>query len=87
MAAGVTKTGFEYEIDTEVMDDWEFVEKLRDSESDDPLAVVDVIRMMLGKEQYQKMKDHCRGENGRISIQKMTDELSDILQSVPVSGE
>ena len=37
--------------------------------------------MILGKEQTENLKNHLRLENGVVPIEKLTDELKEILGS------
>lgn len=78
--SGKTKSGFEFNLDTDVLDSYELLEAIRKVE-DNPLLTVDIIEGVLGEEQKNKLIDHVRGENGRASVEKMNEEITEILQS------
>ncbi|MFG5501846.1 hypothetical protein ACFJYA_08690 [Enterococcus faecalis] len=80
MAKVKTKSGFQCTIDIERMKDYELVEALADLE-DNSLVLPKIVKMILGKEQTENLKNHLRLENGVVPIEKLTDELKEILGS------
>lgn len=83
MIKGKTKSGFEYEISKDLLNDYELVENLVELE-DNPLILGKIVKQILGEEQTQKLKDHVRNEKGIVPIDKMTQEIIEIFQN---SGE
>ena len=83
MIKGKTKSGFEYEISKDVVNDYELVENLAELE-DNPLILAKVIKQILGEEQTEKLKNHVRNEKGIVPTDKMTQEIIEIFQN---SGE
>lgn len=81
MLKGKTSTGFEYEIDDEVADDWEIVESYAEAEHGDNRASIMVLKQILGADQYNALKEHCRGKNGRVSGKMMGAEMEEIMDS------
>ena len=79
---GKTKSGFEFKVDSEMLEDAEFLEILADMQSDEPIAVFKFARKVLGKEQKQKFYDHHRNKKGIVSQQKVTAELVEILEAL-----
>lgn len=71
-----TKSGFEYKLPENLQDDFEYLETLRRVE-DNPLAIVDVAKKLLGTEGYERLKEHCRVD-GRVSTEKITEEIREI---------
>lgn len=71
-----TSTGFEYELPENLKDDYEYFEALRKVE-DNPLAVIDVAKILLGDEGYARLKEHCRVD-GRVSAEKVFAEVTEI---------
>lgn len=76
---GKTSTGFEYEIETENLDDMNFIELLSDVDTN-PLLLPKVIEFLLGKEGKKRLYDHV-SENGRVPIKKIELEIADIIKS------
>lgn len=77
-----TKSGFECEIDEEILDDYDFLELL--CEIDDGnlnLTAKMVDRLMGTPEQKKRLKDHVREESGRVSARKLLAEVAEILNS------
>lgn len=81
MIKGKTKTGFNYSLKKEVLDDWELLEILREIDKGNPQYSVDAVIKLLGKKQYERLKNHIKNSNGRISTEAMTKELSDIIMN------
>lgn len=81
MIKGNTKSGFEFEIDENVFDDWELVEKFRAIELGEDSLVVDVVEQVLGIEQKNRLKDFIRDKNGKVSVSGMEKELEEIFEA------
>ena len=64
MVKGTTKTGFKFSIDPDAIKDMEFIE-LMAAADENPLKYPAMIERMLGKEQKDKLYEHCRNEKGR----------------------
>ena len=77
---GVTKSGFAYSIPKKNLNNFELVEALGEIE-DNPLVLPKVLKLLLGKEQTQKLKNHLRDDDGIVDTDKMTAELEDIFKA------
>lgn len=73
-----TSSGFEFDIPSEAFDNWELLEDLVDLESSGS-KIVSVCRRLLGKEGADRLKEHCRGEDGKVSAAAVNNELGEIL--------
>ena len=71
---GKTKTGFEYEIDKKILNDYEFLEEI-DNIGKNPLIIIKLLKRLLKEEQLEKLKEHIRNEEGIVPIDKMEKEL------------
>lgn len=80
MLKGETKTGFKYQIEEQVTDDYELVELIVEAE-ENPLVFPKLINRVLGSSQLKALKEHVRDKEGRVSAQKMVAEITDIFQS------
>ena len=66
--------GFEIEIDKERLDDWETLEVI----DEHPERTVRLAKKLLGDDDYQKLKEHCRVD-GKVSMSGMMDAIGEIL--------
>lgn len=80
MARITTSSGFTADIDESFRDDWEFIEALGGLTEGKPGAIVKLADVVLG-DCKDALKEHCRGENGRVSADKMQDELFEIIKA------
>ncbi|MGX7088110.1 hypothetical protein [Gemella morbillorum] len=77
---GVTKSGFAYSILEKNLNNYELVEVLGELETN-PLFLPKVLKLLLGKEQVEKLKNHLRDADGIIDTEKMAAELEDIFKA------
>ena len=82
MIKGKTKSGFEYAIPKENLNNYELVEIISEVE-ENPLLVPKVVSLLLGKGQSDKLKEHLRTESGIVPADKMGDEITEILNNHP----
>lgn len=78
MLEGKLKNGFKVSIPEENLDDFEVVEALAamDEESDQTVKnALFVFKRILGEEQYDALKAHVKKKDGRISTNKMFNEI------------
>ena len=80
MLKGKTKSGFEFEVTDNALNNYELIETLSDVDSN-PLLVPRLLNQLLGKEQREKLKDHVRNEDGIVPVQAISDEILEIFQS------
>ena len=83
----ITKSGFECLVDKKQMDDMELVDKTAEADAGNPLAVSAVIEKVLGKEQKAKLYNHLRNEDGRVPIEKVGEEIVEIITSLGSEGK
>lgn len=79
MIKGKTESGFEFSIEEEVLDDYEILEDLCAIDEGEVNKIPKVAIRILGDEQMKKLKNHIRGENGRVSALKMGEAIGEIL--------
>lgn len=77
---GVTKSGFAYSIPVNNLNNYELVEVLGEME-ENPLVLPKVLKLLLGEEQTNKLKNHLREKDGTINTEKITKELQDIFEA------
>lgn len=81
MEKGKTKSGFEFEIDESVFDDWDLLERLNAIDKGNTAIVVDVAQDVLGADQLERLKDHLRADTGKLTITSMSDALGEIFEA------
>ncbi|WP_170924849.1 hypothetical protein [Candidatus Enterococcus clewellii] len=81
---GKTKSGFNYEIQKERLENYELLEAIGESE-ENASAMTKVVKLLLGKEQTNKLKDHVRTESGVVPIEKLSEEITDIFQNQQIT--
>lgn len=79
---GVTQSGFAFEIDDGITDDWEAIELLNDITEGKLGALFNFGKLLLGEEQLNALKAHVRGEGKRVSMQSMSAEMMEIFTSL-----
>ena len=82
-----TKSGFKCLINKEQLNDMELVDKIAEADAGNPLAVSAVIEKILGKEQKSKLYNHLRNEDGRVPIEKVGDEITEIITALGEEGK
>lgn len=79
MLKGKTRTGFKFEIDERVLNNYELIELLADVE-ENPLLVGRLLTMLLG-DRKKDLIDHVREEDGIVPLDRMMEEFEDIFSS------
>lgn len=81
MITGKTSTGFKYQLEDGVFDDYELLEILRNIDKGESGYIVDMIDIMFTTEQKKALKEHVREKNGKIPASKLLKEVMEIFQS------
>lgn len=86
MLTGVTGSGFNYEIADERINNMELVDALAefDAVEDDgemTLIMSRVCTLLLGSKQKAKLYDHLRASAGNVPIDKVINEVKEIISS------
>lgn len=79
MKSGTTESGFKFEFDEQDWDDMEFVELMAQAD-ENALKYPAMIERMLGKEQKQRLYDHCRNKKGRVPIDAVKKEIDELFE-------
>lgn len=80
MKHGKTSSGFEFELDDEVLDDYELLEMLTELDEGRYDRVTITVEKLLGKEQKEKLKEHIR-KDGKVSASEFMNEIAEIFQN------
>lgn len=81
MVKGKTATGFEFELEDDILDDYELLETLCKIDEGDTQLTINMVNRLLGNEQKERLKDHVRAENGRVSAKKLLKEVMEIFNA------
>lgn len=77
---GETKSGFAYEISDARLKNYELVELLAEVD-ENPLLLPKLVKVMLGEELADKLKDHIRDDEGLVDLDKVNQEIAEIFES------
>lgn len=81
MINGVTKSGFQFCVDKDCMNDMELVDLLSDSSMDDAIRMSHVVRKILPEEQKKALYDHLRVD-GRVPVEGVAAAVEDIFAAI-----
>lgn len=81
MITGTTSSGFAFELEDDVLDDYELLEVLHKVDNGEESYVVEMVDMLLGYEQKNRLKEHIKNTNRRVSASKMMDEVAEIFNA------
>lgn len=81
MLTGNTKSGFQFKIEDQALDDYEILEMLTEIDDGNGALVPKMIERLLGKEQKEALKEHLRNKEGKVSTRNMMIEVMDIFKS------
>ena len=80
---GTLKNGFDYEFDDKVFHSWDFLKAVRDSQkSDTSYAFVDMVELMLGEAQEDKLIAYLKDKGEDVTIELMGDIVKEITDAV-----
>lgn len=80
-----TSTGFKFYLDKKRLGNYEFIEAIAEVD-DNPLVLPKVVKLLLGDNQADKLKNHVRDEDGIVSTEKMMSEIQEIFASQKVKN-
>ena len=81
MIKGKTKSGFDFELEDEVLDDYELLEALCSVDHGNYSDVAKLIEMLLGEEQKEALKAHLKNRDGRVKTSAIMNEISEIFEA------
>lgn len=79
MICGKTETGFEFELEEDVIDDYELIEELCALDEGQYQHLPKALVRILGAEQTARLKEHVRNESGKVSADRLMNEIGSIL--------
>lgn len=82
MLTGTTSTGFEWELEDDVLDDMELLDALADWDRGKETGAIYACRLLLGEQQRAALYDHLRGKNGRVKATAVLNAVTEILTAL-----
>ena len=86
---GKLKNGFKFEVNEDIVDNYEFLELYRKAQ-DDPMYYIDIMTLMLGEKQMEALKESVRGDDGIVHVTKgdytITNAITEIMEVISNSG-
>lgn len=79
MIKGVTESGFEFEIDETLINNYDFLELMVDADEGSVPAMIKAIRLILPQEEINRIKDFVRNENGIAAIPDVYKVVAEII--------
>lgn len=76
---GTLDSGFEFEINNDILDDYDLLEDLIAIDNGEGQRIVSVISKILGPDQEKALKDHLRSENGKLKTSDMATAIGEIF--------
>ena len=86
MISGTTSSGFAFSISDDAVNDMELFELFAEADQN-PLVLPTLINRLLGTEQKKRLYDHLRNENGIVPVDKVGDEVIEMLKGGGADGK
>lgn len=86
MINGKTKTGFQFSVDENCMNDMELVDILADDSVDESFRMSALVKKLLPGDQRKALYNHVR-VNGRVPVDAVIAEIEDIFDSMGNPGK
>lgn len=83
---GKLDNGFEYSIDTDVLDDMELVDAISAAQGKDPTQISVVVDKVLG-DSKTKLYDLVRTDKGNVPTQAVSDAVIEIINKAGTEGK
>lgn len=82
MITGKTETGFEFTVSDSARNDWELVEALAELDAGNNYKIGEVLTRLVGDEQKNALKEHCRNAEGIVPADVMYNEIGSIFKYI-----
>lgn len=82
-----TKSGFTCDIDPDALNDSELLDAIAELQSGNKLAFPVVSLKVLGRENRAKLYDHLRTAAGRVPLEGVDREMTEIMQALGKPAE
>lgn len=87
MITGKTKSGFEFEVKENALDDMRLLDAVAEvADGSNPLALSFVVKQILG-ESRNALYLHVAEKDGRVPVEKVNDEITEIINAYGKAGK
>lgn len=80
MITGKTKSGFEFKLEDNVLDDYELIEALGELD-ENPLKISKVIDLLFGNRKNE-VKEFIKRQKGYVSTKEMSNLITEVFSTV-----
>ena len=84
MVKGKTSSGFSFQVDPEIVKDYEYLE-LAAASSSNGVLFPELVKFTLGEDQKKRLVDHLKKIKGRAYTEDVSAELKEILEALKES--
>lgn len=84
---GKLKNGFSFDVDENALDNMELIDAMAEAQEENPAMFSKAVLLLLGKEQRKKLYDHIRDDNGRVSVEAVTNSFVEIFEALGEQGK
>ena len=74
-------------MDENALDNMELIDAMAEAQSDNPAMFSKAVVLLLGKDQRDRLYDHIRKDDGRVSIEEVTNAFVEIFETLGESGK
>lgn len=85
MAKHINYDGYEFDVDMTCFDDVEFFE-IADKLEEEPKLHINILKIAIGEDGYQKFADHFKKEEGRLKMSKVIGAVAKIFEEADPKG-
>lgn len=78
---GTTKSGFGFEVDANKLDDMRILDMVVEISEGNILQLSPLAKKILGEEQKEKLYQHLEKTEGKVSVERVSDELTEIFNA------
>lgn len=84
---GELKNGFSFDVDENALDNMELIDAMAEAQEENPAMFSKAVLLLLGKDQRKMLYDHIRDDNGRVSVEAVTNSFVEIFEALGEQGK
>lgn len=84
---GKLKNGFSFDVDENALDNMELIDAMAEAQEENPAMFSKAVLLLLGKDQRKELYDHIRDDNGRVSVEAVTNSFVEIFEALGEQGK
>lgn len=78
---GTFKNGFRYSIDTDFVNDYEFLGMLAKVE-ENPIYIIEIVNLIFGEKQKENLINYIKKKEGKVKITTMNNLIKEVFESL-----